>query len=283
MHQNAFHLTDRGLLSVTGPDRDAFLQGLVTCNIKHLDDSTALYGAHLTAQGRVLYDFFALSAGNSILLDCHKPTLMAFARSLHSHKMRFDVGFEDLTDDYDILADTAKTADRPGLVRGEDGIYRFTDPRLQQMGTRLIAPKGAMPAGGRVDAYHAHRVSLAVPDAAFDCAHGKTIVGEMCLEYLNGVDYKKGCYLGQEMTARTHFRSPPKKRLVAVRYEGDAPPHGVDVKAGKLKVGQVFSCTEGHGIAIVRIAKALAAGTELTADGISLEAQKPEWAEYTVE
>ena len=281
--QNLIPLTDHGLLAITGDDAPAFLQGMVTCDIRNVDEDTSLYGAHLTHQGRFLYDFFAFRLGGDIVLDCHKETLMAFAKSLHEHKMRFDIGFEDLTDDFDIFADITATQGQPGHTQELNGVYILTDPRLPAMGVRIVAPKGQMAGAGDLEDYHAYRVSLAVPDGAFDCVQAKTIAGEMCLEYLNGVDYKKGCYLGQEMTARTHFRNPPKKRLVAVRYEGDAPPPGADVKAGKLKVGQVFSCAQGKGIAILRVAKALANGAELSADKVKLQAEKPAWADYTVE
>lgn len=278
-------LTDRGLLLVTGENVREFLQGMVTCDMNKLDDSQALYGAHLTHQGRVLYDFFAFNwlhdGQHAVAFDCHKSTLMDFAKSLHEHKMRFSIGLEDLTEDYYIYADLSDTGAKPGVLTREENTLTFADPRLEQMGARHITPKKLQTAQ-TLEAYQTHRIKNAVPDPAYDGKPGKTIVSELCLEYLNGVDYKKGCYMGQEMTARTHFRSPPKKRVVALTYEGDAPAPGAKVKAGKLPVGEVFSCADGRGIGILRVAKALTGGAELTADGIPLKAEKPAWAEYDI-
>ena len=274
-------LTDRGLLLLTGEQVDAFLQGLTTCNINNLTPDNALYGVHLTHQGRVLYDFFALRWKNGIILDCHKETLMAFAKNLHSHKMRYDIEFEDLSDDYFIYADIQQSSP-PGHRQDDGDTITYGDPRLPVMGTRLITPHN-LTTTQTLDTYHDHRIHNTVPDVAFDGTPGKTIVSELCLEYLNGVDYYKGCYMGQEMTARTHFRSPPKKRLAAVEYEGDAPAPNTPIKAGKLPVGEIYSCHNGHGIAIVRVAKALAADAVLTADGQPVTAKKPAWADYSIE
>lgn len=281
-------LPDRGLLLVSGPDVTDFLQGMATCNFDNLTDENTLYGAHLSHQGRVLYDFFAfkwpftLSANSTaIALDCHKQSLMAFAKSLHDHKMRFKIEFEDLSDEYGIYADLSNASD-PGklFVRGNN--VTLQDPRLASMGARIFTSE-KLSAGKVFEDYETRRIKLGLPDPAYDGKPGKTIVSELCLEYLGGVDYKKGCYMGQEMTARTHFRSPPKKRLVSVAYDGKPPVPGAKVKAGKLPVGEVYSCRDGHGIAIVRVAKALTDDAQLTADGVPLTAKKPAWAEYSIE
>lgn len=255
------------------------MQGMVTCNVDHLTPENTLYGAHLTHQGRILYDFFMLDWDGNIALDCRKDTLMAFAKSLHDHKMRYQIDFDDLSDEYHIYADLQNT---PQQRQENNGLITYPDTRLRQMGSRVLSPK-ELAVGKTFQDYGHTRIKNTLPDPAYDGKPGKTIVSEMCLEYLNGVDYKKGCYMGQEMTARTNFRSPPKKRLVAVTYEGDAPETGTKIKAGNLPVGEVYSCAGGHGIAIARVAKALAKGAELTADDTALGAAKPTWAEYDIE
>ena len=206
---------------------------------------------------------------------------MAFAKSLHDHKMRFQIDFDDITNDYHIYGDLTQSDSSGNTVRDNTTVF-YTDPRFKKMGSRIITSK-ALPTDKSLEDYHSNRIQLAVPDAAYDCKLGKTISGELCLEYLNGVDYKKGCYMGQEMTARTHFRNPPKKRIVAIRYEGEAPPHGTQIKLGKLPVGEVYSCQNGYGIGIARVSKALEDSANLTADGKPLKAEKPQWADYIIE
>lgn len=276
-------LSDRGLLAISGPDVKPFLQGMVTCDVEKLTPKQSLYGAHLTAQGRFLHDFFLVDLNGLLVLDCHKEHLMTFAKNLYSFQMRFDIAFEDLSDDYDIFADLTPTSTPLGHTKQTKTGVIFTDPRLGLMGQRLIAKKGVQQAPDPLADYHAHRINHCIPDGAFDALQGKTIAGELCLEFLNGVDYEKGCYLGQEMTARTHFRNPPKKRLVAVAYKGKAPPLGAAVKAGNLPIGHVFSCENGKGIGILRTAKAFEKGATITSEDISLNVKKPAWAQYSVE
>lgn len=272
-------LSDRGLLAVTGADARAFLQGMVTCDMAKLTETQALYGAHLTPQGRMVQPFFVYQYQGKIILDCAKDHLMPLAKTLHSYKMRFQIGFEDLTDEWAMFADLTPTTAPLGTCDTSESGMRITDPRLAAMGSRSILPavtKATLP----LEAYHAQRIALCMPESA-DFLPQKTIAGEFCLEYQNGVDYKKGCYIGQEMTARTHFRSPPKKRVVQVHYKGTAPAIGSEVKAGNLPIGHVFSCAGGVGIAIVRIAKAF--GVPLTAEEVTLTAEKPSWADYQIE
>lgn len=274
-------LADRSLLAITGLDARAFLQGMVTCNIDHLSQTQALYGAHLTPQGRMVEPFFVYFYEGKIVLDCAKSRLMPLAKTLHGYKMRFDIEFEDLTEDLAVFADITPTTALAGTCQKFENGLQVTDPRLPEMGHRYLLPVDTK-AEAELQAYHNHRIKLGLPESA-DFLPGKTISGEFCLEYQNGVDYKKGCYIGQEMTARTHFRSPPKKRVIALQYAGPAPAFGAELYAGNLKIGHVFSCANGHGIAIARTEKAFAAGTALTAGGIALTAEKPQWADYAVE
>ena len=275
------HLDDRGLLAISGPDARAFLQGMVTCNMDKLTADQALFGAHLTSQGRLLDPFFVYELEGKIVLDCARERVMPLAKSLHGYQMRFDIEFEDLTEDYFIYADiTAHSRPLGEATPTENGVA-IADPRAEVMGMRYIL-KAAVEGAQTLEAYEAHRLNVGMPNAQ-DFTREKTIAGEYCLEYQNGVDYKKGCYIGQEMTARTHFRTQPKRRVIAVTYEGIAPECGTDLMDGNLKVGTVYSCAGGRGIAIARIAKALHKDADLTADGHHLKAEKPAWANYDIE
>lgn len=273
------HLKDRGLLGLSGADAHEFLQGMVTCDINKLSPTNSLYGAHLTPQGRFLDDFFVCLINNQIVLDCNKKRLMPLAKTLHNYIMRFNVGFEDLSDDYDILASISPSDSQCGHTGQIPTGIKIIDPRLAGMGYRIITTKGSINANSDTDEYHQHRIKLAVPDGGFDGIRNKTIAGELCLEYLNGVDYEKGCYIGQEITARTHFRTQPKKRLMAITYQGAAPAIGAEVKCGTLSAGNVFSTSQGYGIAILRL-KDTIKGKPLFANGVELEAHKPQWADY---
>jgi len=278
--ENLILLSDRGLLAITGADARPFLQGMTTCNIAKLTEVQALYGAHLTPQGRMVAPFFVYNYQGKILLDCAKDHLMPLAKTLHGYKMRFQIDFEDLSDDFALFADLTPAAAPLGTCAFLENGLQIADPRLAAMGSRYLLPPAPLAAANTVGAYHAHRIALCMPEST-DFLPQKTIAGEFCLEYQSGVDYKKGCYIGQEMTARTYFRSPPKRRVIALKYAGPAPAFGAELSAGNLKIGHVFSCANGYGIAIARVEKAFDA--PLTSGGLTMTAEKPQWADYAVE
>jgi folate-binding protein YgfZ len=279
MTQRIAPLTDRGLLGLSGPDAKTFLQTMVTCSLSQLKPDAPLYGAHLTGQGRFLYDFLIIDTPTHLLLDVHKPHLLPLAKSLHSYQVQNRVEYDDLSDDYSIYA-----------IFGEDKVgnptknaIAYTDPRLPALGSRLIMPAGAPQpqTTATLTDYHTHRILLGVPDGSMDATQGKTIANELCLADLNGIDYKKGCYVGQELTARTHFRTQPKKRLMQVTFTGTPPAPGTPILRGALEVGTLYSTTpSGHGIAILRLTEA-AKGDPLIANGVHLTPRKPDWATYT--
>lgn len=273
------HLSDRGLLGLSGPDAKTFLQTMVTCSLNALNPETPLYGAHLTGQGRFLYDFIIIETPSHILLDVHKGALMPLAKALHSYQVQNKVEYDDLSEDYSIYAsfgnEDAKMNPKNTII--------FTEPRLKSLGKRLYIPtnENKPTSTEPLEAYNTHRIALGVPDGSVDATHGKTIANELCLADLGGIDYKKGCYVGQELTARTHFRTQPKKRLMQVTFEGAPPAIGTPIKRGNLEVGTLYSTnTQGQGIAIIRLSEA-AKGEPLLAEGTELTARKPDWATYT--
>lgn len=265
------YLADRGVLGVSGADVKPFLQGLITQSVNRISPTEAIYAALLTGQGRFLYDFIIYPGRheNELLIDCNAHELMAIAKELHSHKMRYQIDFDLLSDDLRIEANI--TAQTPAA-------NEFADPRLPALGLRrLVANTDS--ATPQQALYHAHRIALGVPDGSIDAEKGKTIANELCLADLNGIDFNKGCYMGQELTARTHFRTQPKKRVMQVTYTGEAPTAGTVVMRGNMECGHVYSCHNGKGIAILRLTE-VAKGQPLTAGETVLTPHIPAWANY---
>ena len=226
MNSNAktYHLTDRAILALKGADAKELLQGTITQDINLLDTQPLLYAAHLSPQGKALYDFFIYTVDGTYYLDVHKPQLLDIAKALHKYCVGLKVDFDDLTDEVNIYATNQETP--------------WPDPRLPDLGYRNYTPntqKQAEP----VESYHAKRINLGVPDIALDAPFGKTLPAELGLEDLNGVSFTKGCYVGQEVTARMHHKTTPKKRLYQTRVTSPLPPFteiktDTDSKAGWL-------------------------------------------------
>lgn len=273
MMANWLYLSERGLLGVSGAEVRSFLQGLITQNINRVGKGQMAYSALLTGQGRFLYDFFLLPGrhDNEIWIDCHAEELMPLAKELHQHQMRYQIEFDLLSDEYQIEANISTSIPEEGS---------FVDPRLPALGLRRVVARTAHP-NPQDTVYHAHRIALGIPDGQIDAEKGKTIANELCLADLHGIDFNKGCYMGQELTARTHFRTQPKKRLMQVTYDGKAPPPGTVVMRGNMECGHVYSCAEGKGIAILRLTE-VAKNEPLLSGNIRLTPHIPMWATYTL-
>jgi hypothetical protein len=230
-----FHLTDRAVLGLTGPDARPLLQDTLTQDINRLEQTPLLYTALLSPQGKLLHDAFIWQDNDWLYLDVHQPRLMALAASLHRYCVGLNVDFHDLTNEVQIYAT---------LKDGQP------DPRLQNLGCRLYT-RTPQPAAAPVAAYHAHRVSLGVPDPALEAAASKALPAELHLHHLDALSFTKGCYVGQEVTTRLHTRGTPKKYLYLADYAGTAPP-GTPVLAGSATVGWLGSHSEGKALATVQ-------------------------------
>jgi folate-binding protein YgfZ len=269
-------LPDRRLLAITGPDALTFMQGVCTQNCNKLQQDIPAYALHLTPQGRFLYDFIMLRRGDALWLDCHAETAMAFAKALHGYKLRYNLEFNDLGDEYQIYA-TVNEA--PALPASSLAV---ADPRLEALGQRLYVPKNTpLDTNGTWEDYNALRLSLGVPDGAYDAFPDRTFPNEYCFAELNGIDYHKGCYVGQEMTARTHFVTKPRKYLMQVTFEGPAPAVGTEVYRGGLKIGTMLSAQGQQGLALLRVSEVVK-GEPIVAGGVTLHPQKPGWAGYVL-
>ena len=289
-------LSDRAALEVAGEDRRAFLQGLISNDIEKVAADRAVYAALLTAQGKYLHDFFIAAIGDAFYLDAEAARLADLKRRLGLYKLRAKVALGENGDRYviaaafggDVLALLGLPA-QPGAAAAFAGGLAYVDPRLKELGARLLLPRGAglapLESAGfeRVEesVYDRLRLSLGVPDGSRDLAVEKAILLESGFEELNGVDWQKGCYVGQELTARTKYRALIKKRLVPVAIEGPLPEPGTPVMQGDKEAGELRSGRDGLALALLRLdALEDAAGAPLTAAGARLVPKKPAWANF---
>lgn len=290
-------LEERGVLAVSGEDTISFLQGLVSNDVTKVAEDRAIHAALLTPQGKYLHDFFILRHGERLLLDCEAARLPDLMKRLKIYKLRAKCTLEDCSDAYTAAAVPGATAstlgltDQPGTARALDGGVIYMDPRLSNLGARALLPSetaeetltglGLAPSGR--DTYDQVRVGLGVPDGTRDLVVEKSILLESGFDELNGVDWDKGCYMGQELTARTKYRGLIKKRLMPVTIDGPAPEAGTPVMIGETEAGEMRSVAGNLGLALLRlerIEKAREEGTPLKAGDAVLTPNKPDWATF---
>lgn len=291
-------MEERGVLAIEGAEARAFLQALVSNDILRVSDEQAVYAALLTPQGKFLHDFFVAAWGEGLLLDCEAARLADLKRRLTLYRLRSKVTLSDRSKVLAVAvahgegaAGALALAEVPGTARVLDGGVVFVDPRLAEAGVRAILPREAAPAlleaagfsAGSRDDYERRRIALGLPDGSRDMEVEKAILLENGFDELHGVDWQKGCYIGQELTARTRYRGLIKKRLVPVKVEGPLPPPGTSVHAGEREVGQIRTGAGDVALALLRL-EALdhAEGNpgRLTAGEATVVPQKPHWASF---
>lgn len=239
----AVHLQNRGLLSLEGADKKSFLQAIITQDIEKLDVDTPLYAAILTPQGKYLFDFFLSqsSDGESIFIDCEAERTSQLIARLTMYKLRADVTITDLSNHYDIWA----------ILEGGSG---YPDPRHHGLGNRLIIAKGEEPQCdiAPYDTYDILRLKLGIPDASKDIELEKRPVLEANFEALNGVSFNKGCYVGQEVTARMQHRGAVRKHIYAISVVGGAPAFGSIIYCDDKKAGHLLSANGELALALIK-------------------------------
>jgi folate-binding protein YgfZ len=248
----AAKLSDRGLVRVSGPEMRGFLQGLVTGNVLTLEPGEARWAALLSPQGKILFDFLMIVSDESILLDVKADKAADLVKRLNMYKLRAKVEAADETASLAVIA-----------LYGGPVAEGARDSRHADMGARLIVPSTSVDAtlltfGGDfgVEDYAAHRIALGVPDGGVDFAYGDAFPAEADMDLFNGVDFKKGCFVGQEVVARMHYRSTTRTRVTRVLLEGVAPPPGATITAGEKQVGAMGSSAGAQGLALLRLDRA---------------------------
>jgi tRNA-modifying protein YgfZ len=252
-------LEDRGVVRVNGADARGFLQGLVTCDMDKVSDHSLSYGALLTPQGKILFDFLVSEREGDFWLDTPRALAADLAKRLNFYKLRAKITIEDASAAHAIAAHWGEV---------QEGLK---DPRHPDLGTREVVGPGAVQ--GDAQAYEAHRIALGVPQGGLDFAYGETFPHDADLDLLHGVDFRKGCYVGQEVVSRVEHRGTARKRILPVTFEGAAPSVGSEIRAGEQVLGTMGSSAAGHGLASFRVdrlqeaqeagAKVLAGTTEL--------------------
>ncbi|MAI08808.1 MAG: hypothetical protein CMF61_07600 [Magnetococcales bacterium] len=237
------HLSDRALLGLKGNDTESFLQSVITNDIQRLKNEACIYTAHLTTKGKFLFDFFISKKDDMFLIDCNKNELMPLAQSLHKYVVSKNVEFHDLSEDYKLISSDV------ALDKNESDI-QYQDPRLEALGFRCWVkelPESINP----LENYTLKRLNLGIIDGAYDAIKEKTLINELNFESLNGVSFNKGCYVGQELTARTKFRTEPKKKIFKVKLSGETEIGSV-ILCGKMDAGWMFTNKDGVGLALIR-------------------------------
>jgi tRNA-modifying protein YgfZ len=279
-------LPDRGVVKVAGEPARSFLNGLLTTDIGKVTPGRACFAALLAPQGKIVVDGIVTEApaadGGGFFVDCPRALAKTLVDKLNFYKLRAPVIAEDLSETLGVLAlwDGEGETDY-GLV--------YPDPRLAALGRRVMLPphlaqEAAADLGAElVDAaaYEALRIALGVPRGGLDFAYGDAFPHETDMDQLNGVDFAKGCYVGQEVVSRMEHRGSARTRAVPLAYEGYAPEAGAAVTAGDKTVGTFGSSADGRAVALLRLdSDALAAGVPLVAGGATLRLIKPDWARF---
>lgn len=284
----ATRLVHRAVLAVAGADRRSFLQGLVSNDVAKATEERAIWSALLTPQGKFLHDFFLVEQGERFLLDCEAAERAEnLRRRLSIYKLRAKVDIT-VAPEFAVFALLGNDLglDSAGAARGFGGGVAFADPRLPQAGLRAILPvDGAervlADAGfqtGAFEDYDRLRISLGLPDGSRDLVVDKALLLENGFEELNGVDFQKGCYMGQELTARTKYRGLVKKRLMPVKVDGPALAAGTPLMLGEREAGEMRSSCGDVGLALVRLEHLDQARSDgLAADGGRVWPQPAEW------
>jgi tRNA-modifying protein YgfZ len=266
-------LADRGVLRVSGPQCETFLQDLVTNDLTALASGEARYAALLTPQGKILFDMIIIAieedGARAFLMDCAREQAGDLARRLGFYKLRAKVTIEDRSDDTAVLAYLDAAPQAQGIV--------VRDPRSESLGYRAYVPRQqADSAQSDTTAYNSRRIAAGVPKGGSDFTYGDAFPHEANLDRINGVDFRKGCYIGQEVVSRMQHRGTARKRIVQVSSSGEAPPPGAEIKAGDTLIGMMGSSAGEQGLAMVRLDRAeeaKAAGITPLASGVTLDIQ----------
>ncbi|AHJ65546.1 CAF17-like 4Fe-4S cluster assembly/insertion protein YgfZ [Granulibacter bethesdensis] len=238
-------LPHRAVLAVTGEDRVTFLQGLVSNDVTLTAPGQAIWAAMLTPQGKWIADFFIFSDGQRLLLDVEATQAAMLIQKLSRFRLRARVAIS-AESDLHVHAGWGSAPIPAGSV------CVAPDPRLPEAGWRALTGAGILPEGDDA-AYDTHRLSLGLPDGSADLEAEKTVLLEAGFDELNGISWTKGCYMGQELTARTRYRGLLKRRLVPVTGHAPLPPRETPLMQDGKEVGTMRSSRGKTGLAILRL------------------------------
>lgn len=267
-------LNDRKLLKVSGDDAENFLENIVTCQIAGMEKGIARFGALLTPQGKILFDFFVIRVSSGYLLDVSETIAEELIKRLTFYRLRAKVVIGPSEEETSVFAIWGSTP-----VENVHGIL-IADPRLAKMGWRLYSDE---PVNAQNNAYLLHRISNAMPEGGSDFVYGDAYPHETLMDQFGGVDFQKGCFVGQEVVSRMQHRGTARKRIIQVHGSSNLPPAGTAISSNGSPVGVLGSVAEQDGLALLRLDRVVAAqakNTPLVCDGVFIETRLPEWVQF---
>ncbi len=275
-------LTNRGVIGVSGPDAVSFLDNLLTVSLVGLKKGEARYGALLTPQGKMIVDGLVAATDDGFVIDCPGALASDFARRLGFYKLRAKVDITNRSDAWAVMAGWQDA------TVSQDAIVSFSDPRHPALGWRSIVEAAYRTdrAGSEAE-YDAHRIALGIPEGGRDFIYGDAFPHEADMDQLHGVDFTKGCYVGQEVVSRMQHRGTARTRCVPIRFiDGMSVQEGTDALAGEKICGRIGSSgLDGSAIGLLRldrVADALAIAEPLTANGHAFVLEKRDWIQFEV-
>ena len=237
-------LPNRGIIKISGDDRATFLQDLITNDVKKLETQLVIYACLLTPQGKFLFDFFIYNKEEFLLLECQGDRVQELIKKLSLYKLRSKVVLEDVSENYAVVVG--------GAIPSRESEF-FEDPRLPDLGMRGVLSDLSEPVQGDLSGYNLNRITFGVPDGSSDLIVDKSILLENGLDELHAIDWKKGCYVGQELTSRTKYTGIVRKRLFPLEIEGALPPFGETIYWREDKAGEMRSSLDNKGLALIRL------------------------------
>ena len=260
MNARIARLHSRALIRVSGPDARSFLNNLLTQDVQTLAAGALRFGALLSPPGRLLFDLFLWGEADGVVLDVSADRRDALLQRLAMYRLRAEVAIA--ADERPVLVCW------PGLA---DGFV--ADPRTTGLGGRRLG--GEVATDATEDDWQAHRLAVGVPDPAADVLSDKAYPIEADFDLLNGIDFQKGCFVGQETTSRMKRRGAIRSRMLPIAFDGPPPPFGAEVLNGGLRAGEVLSAGDGAAMASLRLDRI---DGDLTVDGRPVTVRRPDWA-----
>ncbi|MDX1922936.1 MAG: folate-binding protein [Alphaproteobacteria bacterium] len=242
-------LASRAVLRLAGPDRFTFLQGLISQDIQLAVDGKPLFAAFLTPQGKYLFDFFVVPDGDTLLIDCSADQINDLVKRLSFYKMRSQVALEDTRKYFSVFGLWGAPSGHP---------LAFADPRLAAMGERLIIKKSdeaSIVTNREESDYREWRYKNGVAEGLVEIETGHSTLLEINFDVLNAISWTKGCYMGQELTARTHYRGLIKKRYLPFKFEGLPPERHHNILHEGFDIGRVMAIGKDYGLGLFQLDK----------------------------
>lgn len=298
MSDSRYVMLNRSVLAISGEEARPFLQGLISNDIEKVGADQAIYAALLTPQGKCLFDFFIAENKEKLLLDVEAERLPALTQRLAMYKLRAKVDIADVSGDFCVAAllgtavlDDLALGEQRGAARSLGDGIAFVDPRISALGIRAILPNDEAKATlealglepGAEGDYERLRFAAGVPEGSTELGVDKSPLLELGFEELGGIDFDKGCFVGQELTARMKYRGLARKRLMPVTFEGGSPEPGTPIKAGDRSIGELRATSGDGGFAVIRLDKleeSVGRGDRLLADDVNVTPIKPAWVNF---